>query len=192
MTMTESTMRNGVDVTTLFATIDAVKAQPEAATFQFRVGNRWESGTHSQSHINGFFGAGAEQTREQSFVIDADHPVALVGTDLGATPAELLLAALAACLTAGIGNIAAARKVELHEVESTVEGDCDLRGVLGIDDSVRNGFSAIRVSFRITGDAPAEKLAEVVEQATARSAVYDTLTNGAPVAIRVDGNVAAG
>ena len=186
MTMTNSDIRNGVDVATLFATIDAVKAQPEAAQFQFRAHNRWVSGTHSRSDVNGFFGAGSEQARAQTFTIDADHPEILVGADHGATPGELVLAALAACITAGIGNIAAARKVELHEVESTVEADADLRGVLGIDESVRNGFSAIRLSVRISGKAPAETLAEVVDQARARSAVFDMLTNGVPVAIDVD------
>jgi uncharacterized OsmC-like protein len=107
----------------------------------------------------------------------------LTGTDLAPAPVEALLHAIAACLTAGIGNIAAARGVTLHEVESTVEGDIDLRGVLGLSDEVRNGYSGIRVSFRISGDASDETLRAIVEQSRARSAVYDVLTSGVPVSV---------
>lgn len=186
MTMTDPTMRNGVDVPTLFATIDAVKAQPEAAQFKFRVSNRWVSGTHSRATINEFYGVGTDQQREQTFVVESDHPKQLVGADHAPTPAEHLLAALAGCLTAGIGNIAAARGVELWEVESTVEGDIDLQGILGLNDDVRNGFEHIRVSFRISGDASRETLREIVMQSRARSAVFDVLTNGTRVDVAVD------
>ena len=80
----------------------------------------------------------------------------LVGDDNGPTPVEFLLHALAACLTAGIANIAAARGVTLTEVESTVEGDIDLLGILGLSDDVRNGYEQIRVSFTVKGDDPRE------------------------------------
>jgi uncharacterized OsmC-like protein len=188
MTTTEPITRNGVDVTTLFATLDAVKAQPEAARFQFRVENRWVSGTHSMGTISGFYGVGAEQEREHTFTVGADHPMVLVGQDRGPTPAEHLLAALAACLTAGIGNIAAARGVELTEVESTVEGDIDLNGILGLSDEVRNGFQDVRINFRIRGNASDEMLRQIVEQSRARSAVFDVLTNGTSVTVTADTN----
>lgn len=177
---------NGVDVPTLFATIDAVKAQPEAARFQFRAVNRWVSGTHSRTTIHGFFGVGEEQSHQREYVHDADHPHVLVGTDNAPSPVEFLLHGLAACLTAGIGNVAAARGIELHEVESHVEGDIDLRGLLGLSDEVRNGYQRIRARFRITGDAPPEKLRAIVEQSRARSAVFDIVANGVPVEIDVE------
>jgi uncharacterized OsmC-like protein len=188
VTTMESTngVRNGVDTTTLFATLDAVKAAPEAAQFKFRASNRWMSGTHSQSTIHGFFGVGEERTHEQATTLDVDHPKVLVGADEGPTPVEYLLHALAGCLTAGLANIAAARGVELTEVTSTVEGDSDLNGILGLNPDVRNGFSAVRVSFDVKGSAPAEKLAAIVEQSRARSAVFDVLTNGVPVSIEVN------
>ena len=97
-------------------------------------------------------------------VVDADHPAVLVGTDQGPTPAELLLNALASCLMAGLGNIAAARGVELRGVRCRVEGDIDLRGILGIGEGVRNGFDDIRVTFEVDGDADAEKLESLVRQ----------------------------
>jgi len=178
---------NGVDTPTLFATLDAVKGSPELAKFQFRATNRWISGTHNRSTIRGFHGAGQEDTsRTEDFDYDADHPAVLVGTGKGPTPVEFLLHAIAACLTAGLANIAAARGVRLHEVSSTVEGDIDLLGILGLSDEVRNGYQGIRVNFQISGDAPEETLRGLVDQSRARSAVYDVLTNGVPVAINVE------
>ena len=176
---------NGVDVPTLFATVDAVKAAPQIAQFQFRATNRWLSGTHNQSTILGFHGAKQEMTHRQPFTFDADHPPVLVGTDHGPTPVEYLLHALAACLTAGIANVAAARGVTLTEVTSTVEGDIDLLGILGLSDQVRNGYRQIRVRFEVDGDASPEKLAALVEQSRLRSAVYDVLANGTDVRIDV-------
>ena len=184
-TVNES-MRNGVDTATLFATLNAVKAAPQAAQFQFRADNEWIAGTHSRGTIHGFFGVGEERSHERSFQFDADHPAVLVGRDNGPTPVEFVLHALAACLTAGLANIAAARGIRLTEVRSTVTGDIDLNGILGLNADVRNGYEKITVRFTIKGDAPAEKLREIVEQSRARSAVYDVITNGVPVAIEVD------
>ena len=177
---------NGVDTPQLFATINAVAAHPELAKFQFRASNRWVAGTHSIGRIETFYGAGAEQRHERVFKFDADHPAVLVGKDQGPTPVEFLLTGLLACMTSGIGNIAAARGVKLTSLESRVEGDIDLRGILGLSDEVRNGYEKIRVSFDIAGDAPREKLLEIVEQSKARSAVYDVLTNGVGIEIAVD------
>ncbi len=179
-------MRNGVDTTTLFATLDAVKQAPEAAKFQFRAHNEWLSGTHNRGTIADFFGVGEERSHERTFVFDADHPAVLVGQDQGPTPAEFLLHALAACLTSGLANIAAARGVKLAEVRSTVTGDIDLNGILGLDAGVRNGYQQITVRFAVKGDAPAAKLRELVEQSRARSAVFDVITSGVPVTIDVD------
>jgi uncharacterized OsmC-like protein len=186
-TLAQRAPRNGVDVPSLFATIDAVKGQPELAQFQFRASNRWISGTHSRSTIGGFYGAGQEDSsRPEEFAYDADHPTVLVGGGTAPTPVEFLLHAIAACLTAGIGNIAAARGIDLHEVTSTVEGDIDLLGLLGLSGgSVRNGYQQIRVTFHIEGDADDETLRGIVEQSRRRSAVYDVLTQPTPVVIDV-------
>jgi len=177
---------NGVNVPTLFATLDAVKAQPEIAQFQFRARNEWISGTHNRSTIQGFYGAGQEDTsRTLPFTFDADHPAVLVGNNNAPTAVEFLLHAIAACLTSGLANIAAVRGVQLHRVSSTVEGDIDLLGILGISGEVRNGYRQIRVSFEIEGDASPEELAALVERSRRRSAVYDVLVNGTDVVIDV-------
>lgn len=177
--------RNGVNTPALFATIGAVKATPSLAQFRFRARNRWISGTYSQTEIESFSGAGGEHVHASQFRYGADHPAVLVGEDRGPTPVEFLLHALTSCITAGIGNIAAARGVTLTSVESRIEGDIDLQGILGLSEAVRNGYQRLRVTFDIQGDAPAETLREIVEQARARSAVFDVLTNGTPIEITV-------
>jgi uncharacterized OsmC-like protein len=185
-TIAETPRRNGVDTATLFATRDAVKAANDMAAFQFRASNTWVSGTHSRSRFSGFHGAMQELEHEHPTVVDADHPAVLVGEDHAPTPVEYLLHAIAACLTAGVANIAAARGVDLTKVTSTVEGDIDLLGVLGLSDSsVRNGYRQIKVTLHVEGDADAETLRGIVEQSRRRSAVYDALTNPTPVVIDV-------
>ena len=131
-------------------------------------------------------GAGGEHNHKTEFRYGADHPAVLVGKDRGPTPIEFLLHGLAACISAGIGNIAAVRGVTLTSVQSHVEGDIDLQGILGLSDRVRNGYERIRISVTIAGDAPPAKLREIVEQSRSRSAVFDVLTNGVPVHVSVN------
>jgi len=186
MSTTAETIRNGVDTEQLFGTLDAIKAEPSLARFQFRARNRWIDGAHNRTTIRDFYAANQEDTsRAEEFVLDAGEPAILLGTDTGPNPAEYLLHALAACLTTSLVYVAAARGVHLTEVESTLEGDMDVRGALGLSDEHRNGFEQIRVTFRVKGDAPEEKLREVVARAQQRSAVFDMVTNGVPVSVDV-------
>jgi uncharacterized OsmC-like protein len=181
------TIRNGVDTAQMYGTLDAIKAQPELGKFEFRARNHWVAGAHNRTTIQQFYGAGQEDaSRAEPFVIDAGEPAVLLGSDTGANPAEYLLHALAACLTTSLVYVAAARKVRLTEVESTLEGTMDVRGALGLSDEVRNGFDHIRVAFRVKGDAHPDKLLEVVARAQQRSAVYDMVTNGVPVSVEVE------
>jgi uncharacterized OsmC-like protein len=177
-------IRNGVDSQQMYGTLDAIKDNPSLGVFRFRAYNQWYDGAHNRSTVQGFYGAGQEdRSRVEAFTLDAGEPAVLLGTDTGPNPAEHLLHALAACLTTTLVYVATARKVRLTEVESMLEGDMDVRGALGLSDEVRNGFSNIRVSFKVRGDAPAEKLREIVERAQARSAVFDMVTNGVPVQV---------
>jgi len=186
VTIETARIRNGVNVGTMYGTLDAIKAQPSLGTFQFRASNQWIAGAHNRTTIKDFYGAGQEDTsRGEAFVIDAGEPAILLGNDTGANPAEFILHALAACLTTSIVYIASARGVELRSVESTIEGDMDVRGALGLSDEVRNGFSDIRLRFRIDADAPREKVQEVVERAQARSAVFDIISHGVPVSVQL-------
>jgi uncharacterized OsmC-like protein len=188
VTQVTERIRNGVDTERLFATLDAITAQPEIARFQFRARNRWIGGAHNRTTIKDFGGAGREDTsRAEAFVLDAGEPEVLLGADTGPNPAESLLHALAACLTTSLVYVAAARGVRLTEVESTLEGDIDLRGAFGLSKEVRNGYEGIRVTFAVRGDASPERLREVVERARARSAVFDVVSRGVPVTVDVAG-----
>ena len=184
MTTTDTPTRNGVDTATLFATLDAVKGEPGDREVpvprQQPLDQRHPQPVHDPRLLRRRPGADAPSAS----TFEADHPEVLVGQDHAPTPVEFLLHALAACLTSGIANIAAASGVNLTSVESTVEGDIDLLGILGLSDEVRNGYQQIRVSFHLEGDDP-DKLRGVVEQSRLRSAVYDVLTNGVPVTIAV-------
>ncbi|MEV0567488.1 OsmC family protein [Dactylosporangium sp. NPDC050588] len=181
----DDSSRNGVDVAALSATADAVRGNPAAAGFQFRAHNEWISGTHNRGTIHDYSGGGEERTHERTFQFDADHPAVLAGRDNGPTGPELVLHALASCLTAGLATAAAARGIRLTEVRSTVTGDLDLNGVLGLDPAVRNGFDQITVRFTVTGDAPTDQLRDLVERSRARSAVLDVLTNVVPVTFEI-------
>jgi uncharacterized OsmC-like protein len=139
-----------------------------------------------RSAISASYAAGGEDTtRSEELEIDADESAILLGIDRSPNPAEYLLHALAASLTTSIVYVAAARQVDLEWVESTITGDVDVRGALDVDHAPRHGFERIRVSFRLLGNAPEEKLREIVEQARTRSAVFNVVTNGVPVAVDV-------
>jgi len=176
---------NGVDVDRLSGTIDAVTATPALARFQFRARNRWIDGGHNRTTIRDFYGAGQEDvSRQEPFVLDADEPPVLLGENQGPNAGEYLLQALAACLTGTIVYHAAARGIALDGLESTIEGDLDLQGFLGLDGTVRPGFQQIRVAFKVSGDIDDDQLAELA-RLTSYSPVRDTVSNPVPVAIDV-------
>jgi uncharacterized OsmC-like protein len=176
---------NGVDLDRLHATIDAVNADTALARFQFRARNQWIDGGHSRTTIKQFYGAGQEDTsRTEPFVVDVDEPPVLLGKDQAPNAGEYLLHALAACLTGAIVYHAAARGIALDGLESTVEGDLDVRGFLGLNDEVRPGYESIRVTFRATGDFDDQQLAELAAL-TRYSPVRDVVANPVPLAIDV-------
>lgn len=174
---------NGVDVGRLGATIQAVQHNTNLATFQFRAKNRWIDGGHNQSTIQHFYGAGQEDTlRTQPFLLDAGEPAVLLGKDQGANPVEYVLHALAACLTTSLVYHAAAQGIRIGSVASTLEGDLDIQGFLGLSDKVRRGYKKIRVHFEVETDAPAEQLKELMKF----SPVHDIVSNPVPVSIQID------
>ena len=176
---------NGVDTATLFATLDAVRDQPELARFQFRTTTGGSAAPTTAPRSTASTAPAPSRPVRRSFTIDADHPAVLVGEDHAPTPAEHLLQALGGCLTSGLANIAAARGIELGEVTARVEGDIDLLGILGLDDErpqrLRGDPGHLPRRRRRRGRAAAR----LVEQARGRSAVYDVLTNGVPVTVDV-------
>jgi uncharacterized OsmC-like protein len=171
---------NGVNVSALAETVQAVQDQPEIAKFQFRAKNTWVGGGHNRSSIKEFYGAGHEdKIRTEPFVLDNGEPPILLGVDEGPNPVEYVLSALAGCMTTTMVYHAAARGIHIESVESELEGDIDLHGFLRLDDAVRNGFQNIRVNFTVKSDASPEELAELARM----SPVLDIITNPVPVAV---------
>lgn len=174
---------NGVDVNRLFTTIDTIKATPGLAKFKFRIRNQWEGCGYNRSTVKDFYGTEQDIPHARNFVLEADEPEILLGQDKGANPVEHLLHALAACVTTSMVYHAAAKGVEIQEVESSIDGDIDLKGFLGLDPSIRNGFQQIRMNFRIKADATDEQIQEIVKLGPTYSPVYDSVTKGVPVVI---------
>jgi len=185
MTTTTTPVDNGVDVAFLQGAREMLGNEPAGAKFQWRVTNKWVRGTHSQTSTEGFFGLGEEQGRKQEFHFDGDHPEQFASEDLGATPTEIVLVALASCLTAGVATIAQNREIQLRSVTASIQGDMDVRGVLGVDSDVRNGFSNVKVTYAIDADASHEDIEALVAQSQKRSAVYDIITNPTNVTVEV-------
>jgi uncharacterized OsmC-like protein len=180
------TLVNGVNVDNLLTTIDAIKGAPSIAKFKFRIQNRWEGAAQNRSAVCGFYGASQEFARQKSFVLYADEPAVLLGQDSAASPVEHLLHALAACLTTSMVYHAAARGIQIQEVESSFEGDIDLHGFLALDPKVRKGYQGIRVIFKLKADVPDGQLQEIVQLGTGHSPVFDSLTNGVPVSVTAE------
>ncbi|MEW6014045.1 MAG: OsmC family protein [Candidatus Zixiibacteriota bacterium] len=185
MKTTETTQKivNGVNVDRLVETIDAIKATPGIARFHFRNANKWLGGGWNRSTIKNFHGAMEDIDHVTPFVFDADEPAILLGEDRGANPVEYLLHALSACVTTSMVYHAAARGIEIEEVESEVEGDIDLHGFLGLREDVRRGYQEIRMRFKIKADASDEQLQDIAKLGPTFSPVFDSITKGVPVKI---------
>jgi uncharacterized OsmC-like protein len=180
-----TTIDNGVNVQALLDARGVLESAPEAAQFTWRASSTWQHGVHSTTTIQNYFGLGEEQSHKTETVFDADHPETFAAPDNGITPIEYLLVGLASCLTAGVASVAQNRGIQLRSVESTVEGHHDIRGILGADSDVRNGFNDIKVTFHIDADASQQEIEAIVAQSQKRSAVFDALSNPTEVAVEV-------
>ncbi|WP_372579644.1 OsmC family protein [Ruegeria hyattellae] len=185
MQQQQTPVDNGVNVDALMGAREVLRDAPAAAQFTWRAECEWMGGVHSRSTVRGFYGLGEEQAHDKIFTVDADHPPQFAASDNGATPVEIVLSALASCLSAGVASVAQNRGIQLHSVKATVEGDMDIYGILGVDADVRNGFSAVRVNFDINADASQDEIAAVVSQSQKRSAVFDIITNPGNVKVTV-------
>lgn len=183
-TQEHKSFKNGVDIDAVLDARTALEDSPEAGQFIWRASCEWIDGIHSRSTVEGFYGLGEELKHDRTFHIDADHPPQFAAADQGATPVEIVLSALASCLTGGVASIAANRGIHIKSAKAQVAGDMDLAGVMGIDPNVRNGFNDIRVSFEIDADATEDEIAALVAQSQKRSAVFDIITN--PGLVKVD------
>lgn len=184
----ETVTTNGVDTRAFGEVIKSIEGEPSLGACRFRARNRWVDGALNRVEIQGFYAAGGEDTtRKVPFVCDNDEPPLLLGENRGPNPVEYLLTGLSGCMTTTLVYYAAMMGVELRSVESELEGDIDLRGLLNLDEDVRPGYRNIRVAFHIDSDAPRAKLEELVRIAHRFSPVCDSVKNPVNVEARLAG-----
>ena len=179
---------NGVNVGKLLETVGLIKEKPEIAKFNFKAKGKWINGGHNRTTINELYGACQNFQRSQPFVFEKDEPPVLLGNDQGANPVEYVFAALDGCLTTSLIYHAAAQGIKIDEVETSFSGDLNLHGFLGLDESIRNGYEKIKVTFKIKADAPQEKLQELVQLAQKRSPVFDIVSHPTPIEVSLEDN----
>jgi len=172
---------NGVDVEQLTETIELIKKQPEIAKFKFRATNTWVEGTHNRATVKSFYGAGKEDDTRDPLVFEIDEPPVLLGANRGANPVEYLLVALSGCVTTSLVAHASAKGIQIKSVSSRLEGDIDLRGFLGISESVPVGYQEIRIFFKIDADLSDQQKEELIAMGEKYSPVYNTVTKAVPV-----------
>ncbi|WP_167608575.1 OsmC family protein [Maribellus sediminis] len=182
---TTVTTINGFSTEGIMNTVAAIQGNPEVSKFELRATNTWISGGHNRSFVQGFYGACQEDTsRETPFVFDNDEPPVLLGENKGANPGEILLHGLLACMTTAMVLLAAAQGIEVGAVSSSIEGDVDLQGFLGMNPDTPKEFSQIRVKFEIEGASDEEK--EQLLAFAKQSPVFNTLINPTDVQVSLN------
>ncbi len=175
---------NGVPLAQMVETVEALNNDPGLARFQFRARNQWVSGGHNVSRIQGFYGAGAEDTsRVEPFEFHNGEPPVLLGNNEGANPVEFLLHALAGCVTTTIILHATARGIRIEELSTTLEGDMDLQGLLALDESVSPAYEQIRIGINVKANCSDEELDDLLAFAQAHSPVCSTVCRPVPVVV---------
>ena len=174
---------NGVNVDQINYVIESITADTAFGEFQFRVRNRWVNGGLNRSQIKGFHAGGREDvTRSKPFTLDADEPQLVAGNDSAPNSMEYVLHALVSCLTGTLVYHAAVRNITVNSVSSKIEGDMDVRGLLGMADDVRKGFHHVRVIMQVESDAEVETLTELA----LFSPVYDIISKSLPVELQLE------
>jgi len=176
---------NGVNVTKLTETVEQIKKRKEIAKFNFRAKNKWINGTANETTVTDYYGACKTHCRSKPHTFVKDEPPILLGEDKGANPVEYLLAGLAGCVTTSLVCHAAARGIKIDSIESVLEGDIDLRGLLKIDKKVNPGYQGINITFKIESDASDETLEELIDLAKNVSPVANTISKPTPINVRL-------
>jgi uncharacterized OsmC-like protein len=180
-------LNNGINLDKLNETVNAIKSDPQKAQYQFRVRTQWVEGGRSKTTIKGFYGMGREDTsRSKPFVLEADEPPILAGGNTGPNAVETLLASLAECMAVGFVYNAAVQDIKIEALDFSLEGDIDLRGFLGLSETVRPGYKNIKLTCHVKADAPQPKLQELWNYAAKTSPVLDILRNPVPVTVKLE------
>ena len=175
---------NGLDQDQMFQIVDALKADPSLAKFEFRARNKWINGGENRSTIKDFYGVGAEdESREKPFIFTNGEPPVFLGNNEGANPVEFLLHALAGCVTTTTVLHATARGIRIQELSTELEGTMDVQGLLDLDNTVPVGYEKIRIKLYIKADCSDEELDDLISFAEAHSPVCNTVCKPVPVVI---------
>jgi uncharacterized OsmC-like protein len=184
MKIQDARIVNGLNTTQMFETLDAIKGQPSLARFQFRADNKWISGGENRSTIKDFYGADREDdSRTEPFLFTNGEPPVLLGDNEGANPVEFLLHSLAGCVTTTIVLHAAARGIRIEELSTQLDGEIDLQGLFGLDDSVPVGYEQIRIKIDVKADCSDEELDDLLGYAQEHSPVCNTVCRPIPIKV---------
>ena len=82
------------------------------------------------------------------------------------------MTALNSCIMVGYVAGASVQGITLDSVEIETHGSLDLRGFLGIDESVPPGYESIQYTVRIKGDGTPEQFQEIHETVMKTSPNY--------------------
>jgi uncharacterized OsmC-like protein len=161
---------NGINLTEVKALIEAVRQNAREGLTRWQVHSVWQGRTHVQSQIESFHIG--RTTVKRPFTIHIDEPFELGGANAYPNPQEHLIAALNACMMVGYVVLCALNGIALEKLEIQTEGDIDLRGLFGLDNSVPAGYSSLTYTVRIKGDATKEQFAKIHEMVMATSPNY--------------------
>jgi uncharacterized OsmC-like protein len=175
---------NGLDTTQIKETVEAIKATPSLARFEFRNSNQWLGGGANRSTIKGFYGCGREDdSRTQPFVFTNGEPPVLLGNNEGANPVEFLLHALAGCVTTTFILHATARGIRIESISTELSGDIDLQGLLDLKEGVSPGYEQIRIKMDVKADCSDKELDDLLAYARDHSPVCNTVCRPVPVVV---------
>jgi uncharacterized OsmC-like protein len=150
---------NGIDVDALQSVVRAIEADPTKGKVEFRVKSAWMGQTRSQTTVESYRIGG--QRVERRFAVDVDEPLELLGQNSAPNPQEMLMTALNACIIVGYVAGAAVNGITLESLSIETSGNLDLRGFLGIDETVRPGYESISYTVRIKGNGTTEQFEKI-------------------------------
>ena len=169
-TAEKSNRVNGIDVDALRGVISDVEKDPSKGLVEFRVSSAWKGQTRSEATVQSYSIGG--QKVDRSFKWEIDEPFELLGENTAANPQEMLMAALNACVMVGYVAGASVNGITLEKLELETRGELDLRGFLGIDESVSPGYENIEYTVRIKGDGTPEQFQAIHENVIKTSPNY--------------------
>ena len=151
---------------------ERIAANPSAAQLTYRVSGEGE-------------GSVASSIRAGKHTFLVDEPGALAGDDVAASPVEYALGALISCQIVVYRLYAQGLGIQVDDIRIEAEADLDARRLFGIDETVRAGFSAVRLVVTLDGPESPERYAELRDAVDAHCPVLDLFANPTPVSVEV-------